>query len=274
MKKDLPKSTEQSVKFFEEFIRKNEVQDFILRLRKEVGIPPKGITFKKIDDELLSREVDYFLGYIPFRIYKMLGKDYEEQRKNSIKITSDCYSFVAKQGINSSFISSMFSLYLIFNKTLPYFPDNFKSDDLIAIHHLPSKLSFFKKAKILGILVSNSYKKEEKVKLTVLESVYNYINNISKKYSIALYINPNISKRQLLDFISKNWDEIKKHRNNKRFNFNKIRKKKNQKINDFIYEKRDLPRNEIMSLANKKFKYITDPGNIRKIIALEKKKRH
>lgn len=100
-------------------------------------------------------------------------------------------------------------------------------------------------------------------------------------FPIAIRISPYATQRDLIDFVKSEaiWkNEIQflqdKYRS-KDIKIGKIKSKneKIQKRNDFIYEHKDLPRKEIMSMANRKFGINIDYGHIGKIISLENKKR-
>ncbi len=251
-----PISNQQTLKFFEDFIRKNETQDFILKSRKIFGIPSVGIPFEKEDKQVIE-DPRMFGGfrYIPERLFKVIGKSREEI---GYKPYDACENFVKKQKIHSRTIVCMLRLYLIFNQTISteiFFDE--PENDLMWMQHLPSELSAFTKDS-----------KEE------LLYLYEYMESIAKKYPIVLYINPHASRRQISDFISTNWSYIQEHKTDKQPNFNKVRTKKNLAVNDFIYEHRHLPLKEIGSLGIIKFgNSFPDQGNIGKILSLERKNR-
>ena len=97
-------------------------------------------------------------------------------------------------------------------------------------------------------------------------------------FPVRVDISPYASKRDILDFIRKNYDRIKEIQDKHKIKVIKIgkirsRKPHIQKRNDFIYKHRHLPRREIMRLVSKKFNEVLDYGHIGKIISLEKKRR-
>ena len=104
--------------------------------------------------------------------------------------------------------------------------------------------------------------------------MYENFDYVAKKYPVALYINPEASQRQLKDFISKNWDQIKMHRKKGQGTFGNIRKRNKQLRNDFIYENRELPLVQIREKLRLELGEFLDDGLIGKIIQLEKKKRN
>lgn len=94
-------------------------------------------------------------------------------------------------------------------------------------------------------------------------------------YPVSIKIHRLASKRDVLDFIEKRWDYIEKnffelYREKKL----RIRKRKNQKIYDFIWDNRDKDKKTIKKLLDKKYPdYNIDYFEIYKIIQLEKKRR-
>ena len=273
MNQDIPKSAEQSIKFFEEFIRKDYVQDFVLKLRKETGVPEKGISFEDKDSVILEQETGYFLAYSPTRFKNSIWKDYATERKMKTKIFIQCINFMARQNIDSAFISSMFRLYFYFNKTLPYYPKNLFTNDLLKLEEIDSMLFWYDPNNDKKILSFNEEKRTKpEGEFERYKSLFKKMKSISEKYPLALYINPNISQRQLIDFISKSFNEIKKHRKENKFNLNKVRTKRKQEQNDFIYKNKNLPLKDIRGLLADK-KIFLDDGLIGKIKANEIKRR-
>lgn len=100
-------------------------------------------------------------------------------------------------------------------------------------------------------------------------------------YPIAVRISPHASLRDILDYIKTTYPYqisfLQKKYKDKDIKLGKFKKRKSiiQERNEFIYQNRDLPRQEIMKLVTDKFgsKNIVDYGYIGKIISLEKKKR-
>lgn len=100
-------------------------------------------------------------------------------------------------------------------------------------------------------------------------------------YPIAVRISPHASLRDILDYIKTTYHYqisfLQKKYKDKDIKLGKFKKRKTaiQERNDFIYQNRKLPRQEIMKLVTDKFgsKNTIDYGYIGKIISLEKKKR-
>lgn len=257
MNDKLTQSAQQTLKFFEEFIRRKAVADFIKKYRKYLNLPPNGLVFTNENRKELEETLVVFL-YIPSRVRQLLP---EEEKKKPMRVMNTCMALVAQEGVNSFYINAMLSLFLFYNEVIDY-PLRILDahDDLLKLEHLPSELSW--------------YDNED---YSLLKYAYEHFEQLSKKYPIALYINPDVSQRQIQDFISKNWAFIEAHRKDTKANISGFRKKKKtiQERNDFIYENQQLPRKEIMRLLYEKYgeKLDIDYGYIGKIISLEKKRR-
>jgi len=257
MSNKLTQSARQSVNFFEEFIRRDEVADFIKEYRKELNLPAEGVPFKKEDESALSDPFAAFI-YIPQRLRPLFP---EATKESPIRVINTCVVFARQQGIESEYIQILFRLYLFFNQTvevaLEAFPER---NDFLKLEHLPSEIA--------------DYDSDDPY---LLKFAYEHFESMGKKYPIVLYINPEVSQRQIQDFISKNWGVIEMYREDGVKSISGFRKKSKdkQERNDFIYKNRNLPRKEIMSLLYDKYgsNLDIDYAHIAKIISLEKKRR-
>lgn len=95
-------------------------------------------------------------------------------------------------------------------------------------------------------------------------------------YPVAVCINPNASKRDVLDFIEKKWEWI----DNALYDYTEGKKlryrgrKYKQELLDFIWEHKDLSAKELERLVDEKFpQYLLTYNEITKLKSLEKKKR-
>jgi hypothetical protein len=258
MKKEITQSAQQTLVFFEEFVRKEKVVDFIRKYRKRLNLPPNGISFTEKHEKELSNPIDGFL-YIPDEVRECLtGLDKEKP----VRIVKTCNLFVMEDmGVNSVYVKTLLRLYAYFNQTIESTVEAFNTwDDLLRMEHIPSELSWF----------SN----EDHF---LLKCAYEHFASTGETHPIALYINPEASQRQIQDFLSKNWGFIEAYRKKSTGKITGLKKKSKgkQERKDFIYEHRDLPRKEIMRMANDQFPDLEhiDYGNVGKIISLEKKHR-
>jgi len=106
------------------------------------------------------------------------------------------------------------------------------------------------------------------------------IKNDDIAFPLAIRISPYASERDILDYVKKMYPVIKHFQEDLKDKTSKIGKIKKKKAgikerNDFIYQNKHLPREEIMKLVGDKFGYyaVIDYGYIGKIISMEKKKR-
>lgn len=128
------------------------------------------------------------------------------------------------------------------------------------------------------------YQKYKKYK-NLLEAFVSQLAERDMLFPVRINVSPYASKRDILDFIQKNYDYIKEIQNKHKMKGVKIGKIRSrnpliQKRNQFIYENRHRPLKEIRKLIVKQFKGILDnellfmdDGYIGKIISLEKKSR-
>lgn len=113
-----------------------------------------------------------------------------------------------------------------------------------------------------------------------VEEVYSksYVGEDDKYFPIALRISPWASKRDILDYVNKNYSTfIKKIQDRYKEGKNiSIKRKKNTRVNErneFIYENRELPSKELMSLVNKKYGDLLDYTYINQIISKKRKEK-
>jgi hypothetical protein len=144
MEQDLTISAKKVVTYFEDYIRKDDIQKKIFDLREEVGIPKNGIRFIKKDREFLLNNKDHFQVYIPDRLYKFLGSSDEEIKENRDKLIILNISPIFSANRYSEFMDSMYRLYMIFNQTIPYFPKNLKIDDFLRLGNLKEDINLDK----------------------------------------------------------------------------------------------------------------------------------
>ncbi len=98
----------------------------------------------------------------------------------------------------------------------------------------------------------------------------------NQSHPISLKISPNASKREIIDYIQKNYALGIQPLQNK-YNIKRpgLRTHRNQQINNFVYEKRNLgwKNKKIAEALNSKFKEIKKPTDISKIYQIEENRR-
>lgn len=254
MKEKRTKSYLQTVKFFEDFVRKDEVADFIEKFREHLKLPKNGLTLTEQDLKEFS-ECLVPIFFLPKKSEPFWAKN---DRKEGIRIINTCKAFVHHCGIDSIYIEIMLRNFIFFNKIIDIpkiISTSSFGDDFFKIEHIPSELTW--------------YDSEDHY---LLKCMYEHFDYVGKKYPVALYINPEATQNQVKDFISKNWDDIKFYRN-KQKRIGGVRSKRRQKVNDFIYKNKDLPIAKIRSKLADEMNEFLDDGHISKIIQLEKKRR-
>jgi hypothetical protein len=251
------KSALQTGKFFEEFIRKEKVVEFIKEYRKILGLPEKGLP-------LTERDVKEFNDYmIPaFFLPKKLNPFLKKLPKGeAIRILNTCKAFVGQEmGVESIYVEMMLRNFLVFNEVIKIPQEVFylhSQDDLLRIENFADEVSCF----------------SDKSKF-MLEFMYEQYKSVGKKFPIAIFINPEATQNQVKDFISKNWERIESQKNKSKSRLSGIRTKRRQALNDFIYNNKNLPLSEIFNKLSNEKGVILDYGHIGKIIQLEKKKRN
>jgi len=256
MGKITTQSSAQTIKFFEDFVRKQGVANFIKRYRKILGIPTDGFPIQDDDIKNLHDSVIPVF-HLPDRLFPLKGKT---QKEIGVQIVNTCKVFTLSQNINSEYIPILLRMYLFFNTTVPLPSKIFGGqDDLLKMEHLPAELGWYDG--------KDHY---------LLKCMYEHFEIVAKKYPIALYINPEASQNQIKDFISKNWSYIVAKRNKNKSTLGSVRKKAKQHRNDFIYENRNLPLAVIRRKLAREYKdkEFLDDGHISKIIQIETKKRN
>jgi len=121
------------------------------------------------------------------------------------------------------------------------------------------------------------YQKSKKYK-NFADAFVEHLAERDKLFPVRINVSPYASKRDILDFVRKNYNYIKEIQDRHKIKMIKIGKVRSrnpyiQQRNDFIYKHRHLPRRAIMRLVSEKFNEVLDYGHISKIISLEKKRR-
>lgn len=268
--KNLPKSTKQTLVAFEELIRKDTVVDGVLKFREIMGIPTQGLEFTEEDERELTDPLYGTMNcafWVPERLKVSVGYlSYPETVENPEKAAIGHYrmtivhtsrALIGGQGYTSERMCALMRLYVIFNKVIDIPLDMLDyEDDLLRIEHLPSELTWYDKDDVF-----------------VLNCMYDHFEEVSKKYPVAIYINPEATLNQVKDFISKKWNIIQSHTDTSKSLYAGKRTKRRQDLNDFIYENRELSLAQIRTkLAEEKNEFLDD-GHIGKILSFEKKRR-
>lgn len=106
-----------------------------------------------------------------------------------------------------------------------------------------------------------------------VDAFINMLSDKYKQYPICLYIHPDASQRDIIEYIKSHWKIIEflkeKHQNPDqpfKIKHSKTSRKEHiKKRNDFIYDNRDLKTKKIRKMLAKQNIFLDD-GSIRKII--------
>ncbi len=252
------KSALQTAKFFEEFIRKDTVVDFVKGCRDYLGLPENGLT---LTDEDVKEFNEYIVPafFLPKKLRPFLDK-LPRGRKEGLSLINTCRTFVFHQmGAESFYVEMMLRNFIVFNRVVKIPQEIFyihSQDDLLRIENFADEVSCFgDKSQFM------------------LEFMYDQYESVGKKFPIAIFINPEATQNQIKDFISKNWDYIESQRSKSKKMIGGIRAKRRQEVNDFIYTNRGFPLAKISTKLREEMDEVLDEGHIASIIRIEKKRR-
>ena len=246
-KEGKPQAVQKMVNYLNEFINSDYFQGQIKKIRKDLGIPKDGYPIKPKDERAI-KTLDIF--------YLHAGITREKSRNCKIALKEILDKFPVSE-IN---ISYGFFVYLLHNTIRPeLFAEGFFLNNLCRIVDMKEVID-----------------DREGVSKALEETM----QNMTARHPIALYIRPEATQRDIVEYVKKMWGYIEIYKNkytNKESRVGKIRRK-NKKIkerNELIYQNRHLPKKKIMKLVGDKFgeDAVIDYGYIGKIISIEKKKR-
>lgn len=231
--------------YFESFIRKEEILEKILLLRKEINIPRKGFPLKKNAlEEIKEFSIFYFPVKLPIEERKVLFRKINK----GIKEIAKAFDF---QNSNLLFLLKIF---LYHNRVPEQLFERLNTNGNCAVRNQRSDF------------------------LEISEDKYlRYLEKETQNYPVSINLTSFASQRNILDFVKRNWaiiEYFQKENLPKTSTLKRIKRRKPsiQKRDDFIYKNKHLPLKEIRALLAKK-KLFLDDGLISKIISLEKKRR-
>lgn len=230
----------------------------LLKIRnKEKGQP---VRYEDMSKEQKARH-DYF--------NKEIGEiidGYERLRRRSRKLLHDDYMRIASAISNEYSIDGsqiQYIEYLVKEKDK-------KDPDISKYMEELAKLDICKVDNLYDSQLNPLNRAEEIIHLDNQRQLF------IEAYPVALCINPKASKRDVLDFIEKNWKQI----DNAMYDFTEGKKLKyrgrkyKQELLDLIWDNQHLSNKELENLVNEKFSsfYLTD-NEISKLKSIERKKR-
>jgi len=237
--------------YFEEIIKSEKFQQKIQELRNKYSIPRNGFALNKKE----------------YKKYSIFSIPDEWMYKNNLtklnELGEEVSKLVEEYDLYELEWYLVFWHYLIYNKIL-----------ILDQNYSSFLLSFnFDLCLVRDELGWN------KVLQDHLDIAKEIIDEELKKFPIAIKISPYATERDILDFIKKNFNQIKsfqKRYQKPNIKIGKFRQKNEliQKRNEFIWKHRNLSIKKIMYLVNEKFKGKTlGYADIEKILILEHKRR-
>lgn len=237
----------------DDFIDSDYFQGEVKILRKKWGIPKNGFPMPaKVKDNMSKYEYGIF--YTP---EKLLAVKSEALKPINLAIKGISRQFP----IHDITIDAIVKIYLFHNKKIfQLLDDTIDEVNLCRIEEIKGQI-------------------EEFESLSGAENTLEILKRKFKDYPVVIKLHPDISQRELIEYIKRNWHIITNLHLGQYKNKNSIlgktrrRDQQIQKRDDFIYKHKKLPRRQIAMLLNKKFDEFLDVGHIGKIISLESRRR-
>jgi len=246
------KSNKKVINTFRDFLRTDSFQKTARELRVKYGILPSGISIS--DKELPEINQQTFpINFGSGDLYRELNRDIE----NLIS------GFPIKHWA-VVFLSKVYIFYNDIERFVHLKPDF--DYGVIEIFNLAEDLSTYDG----GFDPDNGNSP-----MALLKEVVNR----GDEYPIAIGVHKDATKRDLIDFISKNWKRIAGERSGEESRLLQVRTRRegSREMTDFIYRNRHMSRKKLANLVCEMFpEKLTrsiDAGSIGKIISIEKKRR-
>lgn len=291
VKKKVSQSKQFLLNYLDAFIDTDDFQNNIRVLRAKFGIPKKGFKFSKEKRNKLFTENLLIEIFYTMYIAEELKKN-EKEIDIINDINKSLFEVVKQFPIYDPGIFFIFKCYLFYNKRMYEVLEKGVNDvdmckTVDIIQDIDDYLNFYNKrmyevpekgandvdmCKIVDIIQDmNNH-------LHFYSEMSGYFRKLYEDYPVVIKLHPNITQNDLIDYIKKNWSAIESYLCQYKEDECRLGKVRNRKAsikkrNDFIYKKRNLPREEIRKLVSNKFNESLDGGHIGKIISLENKKR-
>ncbi len=250
--KKVNQSKKKLLNSLEHFVDSDYFQDGIIKLRKELKIPKNGY---KITKDI--REA--------FEMYALPGKlGISPDGQEYLDIIKDIAKITDKFPIRDRGLEFFFFAYLFYNEKIFEIFEGIIGTDLCGIVDITSYYED-----------DYSYLSGEE---TGVEIALNLLEEEFRDYPVVIKLNPNVSQRDLTDYIETNWRHISRCLSNHKIKESKLNKTKTRdslikKRNDFIYKRRNMPVEDLCKIVNEKFHKDFGYQDIYKIISEERKRR-
>jgi hypothetical protein len=250
---------EKSLLSFQRVLDTVKCQNEVKRIREALDIPLSGFSFKKIGLIKLPEKSEFS--------YKMVGKRWNIESEYAQEVKSLLGMFI----VMNSHLSLLLRNYIYYNKLLLRELDSYRDStrDMCVLFDAEEEGGYF------CLPDEDEGHRDQKTHNKIVE-------DIIYKHPISIRIRSDTSQRVLLDFIKHNWAFIEEAQGRYLTENDLTLKYSRRKINtrlkerdDFIYKNKDLPRKELWTRLNKKYKNALglEYASLSKIISLEKKRR-
>lgn len=262
------------VLYIENFLESDYFQNKVLEIRKKYNIPLNGYDFK-FDGSLNDYKTRCLFEYP------------EEIKKPEQLIYTDPIKFL--NDINKILIKTEWHIPVSYNN----FPLlNILKDRVIYGENIKNEFEQFflgeleEEFKKTGLLKTSNYldnwpdlcslvlEKSEKERTKIVDHLVEEM----LRYPVFIKISPYASRRDVEDYIAKNWKRINENQEIFKDNNTKIGKireinNKNKLVKDLVWKNKKLPLKEIASIINKETESVVNYSDVAKIKSIVKKRR-
>jgi|GEM_PF-3229773 len=246
---DIPitKSIIRTLRYLDDFISSDKFQADIKTLRETIGVPESGM---EVNDYFLSEDIDSWV----FKLPKGINST-DKDINLFLKEIAEPLVFRSLE------ISIALRAYLLFGKLSPFIEN-------LLLESLATK----NLCQIIDLREEFLWRNQANDALT------KYIDELTSKYPTAILINPEASKRDLIEYINKYWSLIDEYRLKYIESPKKIgnTRKINPKIrarNELIWSNKDKSIKEIVRILASNGFEVMDEGLVGKILSLFRKNR-
>lgn len=234
------------------FVDSDYFQDGVLELRKKLKISKNGHKITKDVREAF----EMYAFPVEFGI-SLDSQEYQDIIKDLAKITD-------KFPIRDRSLELFFFAYLFYNEEIYEILDGIIGTDLCGIVDMETYYED-----------TYSFLSDEE---TGAEIAQDLLKEEFRDYPVAIKLNPNVSQRDLIDYIETNWRHINRKLSHYKIKESKLNKTKARdsvvkERNDFIYKRRNMPVEDLCKMVNEKFHKDFGYQDIYKLISEERKRR-
>lgn len=238
---------------FEVYIRKDEVQKEVLKLRKKLNIPVGGLLYiEKYDKDLNLNNKNYIISF-PERHLSKLGKTKRAQNKKLTELISFQPSLLRSKK-QSDYIDSLFRLYVIFGESLPHLTKKSRTNEYLKMINLDELLDLDNTEVSINFF-SNRKEQPQTEREAQLEYLFMRLTNIQRSYPVALFINPEIPKDAIKSFLVDHDKWFKKQIPKDFQEIEGVNNQPKQEVKDLLFnlKQKGFSSHEVAKRLNRKF---------------------